>query len=623
MYTRQDVFNKYYKSDIFNTSQNNLKSRQPRVIIRPNYPTLESTKEDLFNIEKERRIKRNKYQDESNNKTGLNLSITKRKRNYDRIYGSDIFNQRSSSEGRRKGLKLIPNTNQKSKCFDEMKNDDEYIKDLQYYTETHRSEKKEFKPDLSMKYVLPQERYFRHHYEIHGKIVLPETDYFELTNGEEKKDNYIKNKLYLNRDSNTYNPNRSVSESSKREIRYKRQKLFNMEEKRPFVEISEHPRNNSKINKQIQYESHIFQNEEKNKNFNKQVKEIDDRIEQERKRRAYNRNVIGLPYRKINRDFSNNDKNSDNLRWARNKIDWSSPEAEIMFSRTYSEKINRTYGPKGPSAYQRQLIQNADSYNLDTLSGQAKSPIINLRKPKREEIINSETSRKIEDFVQNIPDLNEGQKLGIRMKASVLDVKNDEEFNTKSKIINDFYKKKPKKQKGREITRKVNERNEKGNKLNDDILDKGYHNFTLTYATKGNQFDKLDDYEIKNMFAKKGVQIYDVKKNPFDKGGYNQLTFKVKGSDVDNQISNKVKLVKDDLIRKNYKINIEKEKPRNNRRNPKNLLGGARGKAVIMTEPSTTVHGSKYTTMPKEIMARKGFTRAWEGLDYEYKKFKP
>ena len=616
MHPKQDVFNKYYKSDIFNTSQDNSNSRQKRTLKRPNYKTLEITKEDLFNIGKEKRIKRNKYPDEPDNKTGISLSIAKRKKNHDRIYGSDIFSQRSSSEERRKGIKRIPNSNLKSKCFDEMKNNDEYIKDLQYYTEVHRSEKKEFTPDLSMKYVGPQERYYRHHHKIYGKIVFPEIDDFELTNDEKKK-----NKLHLDRDSNKYNLNRSVTDTSNREIRYKRQKQFNIEGRRPFVDISEYPKNNSKINKQIQYESHIFQNGDNNVDLNKQIKEIDNRIEQDRKRRTYDRNMIGRPYSKINRDLSNNDRNSANLRWARYKIDWTSPEAEIMFNRTNSEGIRKTYGPRGPSAYQRKLIQNADSQNLDILSGIEKYPVINFKKPKREEIINSETSRKIEDFVQNIPDLNEGQKLGIRMKASVLDVKNDEEFNTKSKIINDFYKKKPRKQKGREITGKVNDKNERRNKSNDEIA--GYHKFILTYATRGNQFDKLDDYEIKYMFAKKGIQIFDVKRNPFDKVGYNQLTFKVKGSNVNNQISNKVKLVKDDLIRKNYKINIEKEKPRNNIKNKKNLLGGSRGKAIIMIEPSATVYGNKYTTMPKEIMARKGFTKEWDGINYNYKKFKP
>ena len=624
MYTRQDVFDKYYKSDIFNTSGTNTKSKKRKPVIRPNFPTLESTKEDLFNIGIEKRIQRgrNKAQYESGNNTTLNKSVGKRKKNYDKIYGSDIFHLKASSTERRKGIKLIPNTTNKSKCFDEMMNNEEYVNELKYYTRTHRSEKKEFHPDLSMKNVKPQERYFRQHYEIHG--VLPQTNYFVLSNkNEENKNNYIKNKLYINNESYNYNrPNRSESEGAKREIRYARQKQFKMIGRRPFLDVNEHPRNNSRINKQIQLESHIFQNEDKNTDFKEKVREIDDRLEKEKKK-TYNRNVLGIPYQRINPSSRNADKGifgSVHSRWARTNIDWNSPETEVMFATTYTDRIKEDYGPKGPTAFQRQIMQNADSQNLDTLSGLAKTPIKNIRKPKREDIINSETSRKLDDFVNHMPDLTDGQKLTIRSKASVLDVKNEEEFENKTRTLKEFYKKKPKIERRKELTEKVNERKQNTEK---EIGDKGYHDFVLTYAVRGNQFDKLDDYEIKNIFAKQGVQIYDVNKKPFDKGGYNRITFKVKGNDANNQISDKVKLVKDDLIKKKYKINIEKEKPKNHKKGQKNILGGPRGKAIVMIDPKTKEYGSKYTMIPKDVMERKGFTRAWEGLDYEYKKFKP
>ena len=623
MYNRQDVFNKYYKSDIFNLNQSDSQARRTKGVIRPNFPTLESTKEDVFNVGRERRIQRNgnrnrdEYLDEPQNRTGISLSVGKRRRNYDKIYGSDIFNQKAASAERRKGVKLIPNITNTSNCFDEMKNNDEYVNDLRYYTQTHRTKKTPFNPDLKMKTVAPEERYFRHHYEVHGRVVLPESDYDEV-----RKNNFIRNKRYLNNELyDNYIPYRSASEEPRREIRYTRQKRSKTDEKRPFLDLSVHPRNNARINKQIQLESYIFQNEDKNKSFDVQVKEIDDRIEEGR-RRLYYQNVLGLPYRRINRETRNKNKRALGgvSRWGRTNIDWTSPDAEVMFGRTYTEGIKETYGSRAPSAYQRRLIQFADSENKDTLSGIQKPPLINFKRPEKEERINSETSRKLDDFVYNMPDLNDGQKLGIRMKTSVLDVKNDDEFNDKTRTIKEFYRNKPSLRKRREVTGKINDRREK---FESEARDKGYHDFVLTYATRGNQFDKLDDYEIKNLFAKKGVQIYDIKKNPFDKGNYNTITFKVKGSDNNNQISNKINLVKDDLVKKNYKINIEKEKQKNNRKGQKNILGGARGKAIILIDPSTRQYGSRYTVMPKEVMARRGFTKAWEGLNYEYKKFKP
>lgn len=627
MYTRQDVFDKYYKSDIFHTSENNSKTKKRKPVIRPNFPTLESTKEDLFNIGKEKRIQRsrNKYPNESEKKTGLNISVERRTKNYDKIYGSDIFHLKTTSAERRRGIKLIPNTTNKSKCFDEMTNNEEYINELKYYTRTHRSAKKEFHPDLSQKNVKPQERYFRHHYEVHGRVVLPETDYYVLSKDEENKNNYIKNKLYINRESyNNNRPNRSESEGAKKEIRYVRQNQFKMIGRRPFLDVNEHPRNNSRINKQIQLESHIFQNEGKDTDFKEKVKEIDDRLEKEKKKN-YNRNVLGMPYQRINPPSRNQDKGlfgSVHSRWARTNIDWNSPETEVMFATTYTDKIREDFGPKGPTAFQRKLIQNADSQNLDTLSGLAKSPLKNFKKPPREDIINSETSKKLDEFVYHMPDLTDGQKLTIRAKASVLDVKNDDEFESKTRTLKEFYKKKPKIERKKDITEKINERKQNPEKEKE-YGDKGYHDFVLTYAVRGNQFDKLDNYEIKNLFAKKGVQIYDINKKPFDKAGYNRITFKVKGIDASGQISDKIKQVKDDLIKNNYKINIEKGKPKNHKKGQKNILGGPRGKAIIMIDPSTKEYGSKYTKIPKDVMERKGFTRAWEGLDYEYKKFKP
>jgi len=77
-----------------------------------------------------------------------------------------------------------------------------------------------------MKYVPPQEGYYRHHYEVQGNVVLPESDYYEHKNNEERKNNNIKNKQNLNIQLNNYNPKRSESEGSRREIRYVWQKKW-------------------------------------------------------------------------------------------------------------------------------------------------------------------------------------------------------------------------------------------------------------------------------------------------------------------------------------------------------------------------------------------------------------
>ena len=143
-----------YQSDIFNTNQN-YKKVEPQVTKQKNridHPTLENTKEEVFNIGKERRIRRNKPRRENEDyqrNTEVNRSAAKRKVNYDKIYGSDIFNQRvSSSAERRRGVKQIPNATNRTTLLNQIGNNEEYVNDLKYYTSQHRGEKKEYDPDI-------------------------------------------------------------------------------------------------------------------------------------------------------------------------------------------------------------------------------------------------------------------------------------------------------------------------------------------------------------------------------------------------------------------------------------------------------------------------------------------
>ena len=62
MASRKEYFGKYYSSDIFNLIQKSpIDETKPK--LRLNRSTLENTKEDLFNIRKEKRINRNENKD--------------------------------------------------------------------------------------------------------------------------------------------------------------------------------------------------------------------------------------------------------------------------------------------------------------------------------------------------------------------------------------------------------------------------------------------------------------------------------------------------------------------------------------------------------------------------------
>ena len=622
MTTKNDIFDKYYASDIFNQKPYSARTeRNSR--IRNHNSTLENTKEEIFNISKERRIHRNLKRKEPENESLLNRSMIQRKNNLDKIYGSDIFNSRKTrSVERRRGKLQIQNNTQKSTFFEEMKNNDEYIKDLKYYTNQHRGVIKKYNPDIYLQKETPQERYYKNYYENHVEGVLPGSYENAGGNMEKNKMNYVAKKINLQKNEKIFNDvgadkKRIEGQGPNKELRYAKNHPITIykNEKRRFVGLDEYPENNCKINKQIQFESHIFNNDKNNYiKTNEEIKEINERIEREKHKR-YNINVLGQPY--INANFENNsERKGPRLRPA--NIEWSNPQAEVMFGKEHSNYIYHNYGPK-PNAYQLKLYQNADSENIDTLSGLKKTPFTAYKKPKKEQKINNETSEKIEEMVNNMPNLNDGQKLGLKMKTSVLDCNNDNDWNDKIKTLNNFYtneNKKPKLRK-KEVTEKVNNIDKRSNQNKD----QGYHNYVITYSNRQNQFDKFDEYEIKNIFGRKGVNIYDINKNPFNTGNYNTISFKVVGNDNNEAINKKLKMVQDDLKKKNYKVNIEEIEDRNNKKNTRRMVNKPGWKSGIILDYNSNISvGSKFAIMPNEYKKRKGFTKEFAGVNYAYKR---
>ena len=148
-----------------------------------------------------------------------------------------------------------------------------------------------------------------------------------------------------------------------------------------------------------------------------------------------------------------------------------------------------------------------------------------------------------------------------------------------------------------------------------------YHDYVITYATKGNQFEKFDEVDIKKLFGAKGIQAYDVHKNPFDKGNYNTISLKIKGND-NKELYDRVKMVQNDLRKKNYKINIERGAVKNHGIKHGRLVSNPGAKIGIIHDSSTKNYydGSQYKIMPPEMLARKGFAKQFAHVNYGYKK---
>ena len=625
--SRKQIYDKYFNSNIFNNDPA-LAAKIPKVRTRISQSSLLKTKDDLFNTE-------NPTQKSSLTKKGV-----KRLGVYSKLYGSDIFNKTNPNLTQKKsGVKKIRNANNFSSCFDSMKNLEEYKNNLKSYTKEKRTEKKNFKPDD--KYInneTPAERYYKEMYEHNGSNILPERCF--------SADKCTKEK-YANKKKNMKNEeNKLNDEISELKLKPKINKKIYVKKKNKwtednsgnyhFIDNKKNPVNNARINKQIYLQSNLFKNEDEKNNDNfsekkkmKTLEQINNRIEEEKSRIQKNNRYHFSPQEK-RRDLSGNDRmiyGSVHSKWEKSKIDWLNPQTEIMFGTQQSKDLKKEFGPKGPNAFQRKLNQLADSKNIDTINENQKEPINKIIKPQAQEITNDQGNAKWNEVVEKIPNLSPDKKLKIKQNATNSVLNDENNFENKAKTLTNFYTnpnmtsitKKPKKEVTDKIGKKKNMNN--SNKKPEKKSEHDFTDYVLTYATKGN-FEKFGENEIKNLFEKNGVHIYDIHKNMFDKGTYNMVKFKVRddkeGQDALNQ---KITNIEKDLG-KNYKVKINKEKKKNLKINSKNFVSNPGAKLGILNENIGVHNNAKYTKIPDNIKNKKSFSRQFELINYGYKKNK-
>ena len=625
--SRKQIYDKYFNSNIFNNDPA-LAAKIPKVRTRISQSSLLKTKDDLFNTEN------------PTQKSPLTKKGVKRLGVYSKLYGSDIFNKTNPNLTQKKsGVKKIRNANNFSSCFDSMKNLEEYKNNLKSYTKEKRTEKKNFKPDD--KYInneTPAERYYKEMYEHNGSNILPERCF--------SADKCTKEK-YANKKKNMKNEeNKLNDEISELKLKPKINKKIYVKKKNKwtednsgnyhFIDNKKNPVNNARINKQIYLQSNLFKNEDEKNNDNfsekkkmKTLEQINNRIEEEKSRIQRNNRYHFSPQEK-RRDLSGNDRmiyGSVHSKWEKSKIDWLNPQTEIMFGTQQSKDLKKEFGPKGPNAFQRKLNQLADSKNIDTINENQKEPINKIIKPQAQEITNDQGNAKWNEVVEKIPNLSPDKKLKIKQNATNSVLNDENNFENKAKTLTNFYTnpnmtsitKKPKKEVTDKIGKKKNMNN--SNKKPEKKSEHDFTDYVLTYATKGN-FEKFGENEIKNLFEKNGVHIYDIHKNMFDKGTYNMVKFKVRddkeGQDALNQ---KITNIEKDLG-KNYKVKINKEKKKNLKINSKNFVSNPGAKLGILNENIGVHNNAKYTKIPDNIKNKKSFSRQFEQINYGYKKLK-
>lgn len=621
MASRKEIFDKYYNSDIFHSNPARAEDI-PKVRTRISQSSLTNTKNDLFHTGK------------NPPKEPLTKRGIKRLGVYSKIYGSDIFcRTHVTEEKKREGVKKIRNSNNFSTCMESMKNNEEYKQNLKKYADDHRAPKKPYNAEKYLQRESAAERYYKELYDPHGSDIFPERCF---SAGHQTQKEYAQKRRNFNKDMAKYNdcgvdgkkkPKEEGILNSEKKIYVRKKNEWNDKtHEYHYVNSKTNPQNNCKINKQLNLESHLFEGvkKEDNENKNLNVEKINTRIEEEKsKNDRYER--YHMDYNNAKRDLTNNDRSlwgSVHSKWEKTKIDWKSPETELMFGTGVPKDVNRTFGPKGANAFQRKLNQLADTKNQDTINGEKKIPINTIHKPISQNVVNGVGMEKMKELLEEIPNLKQDKKLKIKMDATTSLLNSDELWNKKANTLNRFYTNpnfnRANKNKKKEITQKVGKNTvEEEKKSGHDFCD-----YVLTYPTKRGQFEKYGEEDIKRLFGNKGIHVYDVQKNMFDKGTYNTFKFKVRENESKEEIEKKIDEIKKDIEKHDNKVEINKDKRKNLKKNSKNFVSNPGAKLGILNENIGNYNNAKYTKLPDSIRNKKNFSNQFKNINYAYKKDK-
>jgi hypothetical protein len=378
-----------------------------------------------------------------------------------------------------------------------------------------------------------------------------------LSTEPKSKELYALKKKHLKKELTQYNdcgvdrkkkPGEHEGQANEKKIYVKKKNNWAESSGYHFAESKNNPENNSKINKQMNLRSYLFkENEdskqkEKNASLDLNIEQINSRIQEEKQKNdRYERYHIGDENKK--RDLSNNDRDlwgSVHSKWEKTNIDWRDPHTEIMFGPGIPKDFNDNFGPNGPNAFQRKLNNLADTKNKDTINEENKVPINNIQKPLSNKVINDEGMEKIEEIVNEIPNLSDAKKRKIKMEATTSILIPEFDWDRKVKTLKRFYTNHNfgKYRKHSSLITKIGAKNEKKMKVQKKS-GHDYQDYILTYPTRS-QFEKYEEGEIKKIFGIKGVNIYDVQKNMFDNGTYNTIKFKVRENEDDGKLKNKM-----------------------------------------------------------------------------------
>ena len=609
MNQREKIYEKYKKSDIFNLSSTDYTpakriSHIPYLSNTLDISLTAKNKENSIMSKKKAFINQRKY-------------VSKH-------HESDIFNLNKTFQPEKiNKIQKRRNAQNYSTCFDGIKDNAQFAKDIKEYTKHYRKQKTDYNP---YKYFHEENAKERLYTQFYDRSRNPIINLPKKGNSMMKSSANLFSQIKIDINNNTSDKiklEKDVENAFKTHKFYKTKGftyikndgLYGNAKNNKFI-LTENNQNNNisncKINKQLQLQSNIFNDENIQKNENninkikQRIKLAEDSDENKPKKHFFINNKT--PIHISGKSFDNNteDKNiwgAKHNNWEKSNMDWIKDKTEIIFNKNNGNKdINIT-------AFQRKMNQLADSNNKDTISESIKVNRKDNQKIKKEKYTSN--LEQIDEILNDIPDnvLKYDKKKKILYQANTIGLNGEPDLDKNILNYNKFHTINTGKKNQTEPTIKImskESQNHFDNKKQEEkkcnlknFDDYNIHDFILSYDTRTgpgknekNNFDRFSDNEVKLLFSKNGVHIYDIKKNMFNNGKYNVIKFKVRENEGEEKLNEKMKEIETIFNKKDCKISIKKDEEKNLKKNLRNVAKAPFTKRLIFTETGDSMNNS-------------------------------
>lgn len=295
-------------------------------------------------------------------------------------------------------------------------------------------------------------------------------------------------------------------------------------------------------------------------------------IEKDKNNDEFNKNkkLYSLRKKEINKHLTIKTINDKNKDYRKKKVNWNNSDGrkyiEPKKNFINTSKINYYINTQS-NIFNNNVFNDTYINNLENKYNNIKTEN-NINSNEQDNNINNDMNQKNDKEIKN--------KKELELKASIRELKkklNENSLKTIKKNIKSLSKKKFHINRNKTMSnfhnkpliqnsiqeKDLNNKDKKPlNTINiQKYKDYNEHNYILTYSLKKNDFEKFKENDIKEIFGKRGIHVYDVKKNQFDNGLYNSFKFRIRENEGEKNLKKKLKAVQNDLFKKHYLVSIK------------------------------------------------------------------